>query len=92
METDACPVSITTSMAAGSSSSPSSATGSGAAPEGAPLPPFSFSATACSILSITLSSYCAAPFALTKPTTRSISSAEMKQPCTRRGLPSPSGA
>ena len=40
METDACPVSITTSMAAGSSSSPSSATGSGAAPEDAPLPPF----------------------------------------------------
>ncbi len=52
---DACTVSITTSMAAGSSSFALVGDRLGSrAGRGSPLPPFSFSATACSILSITL--------------------------------------
>ena len=51
-----------------------------------------FSFTACSILSMTSREYSASPVVLTKPTTRSISSGVMKQPCTRVGFPAPSGA
>ena len=91
METEACPVSRTTSTAAGSSSSPSSCASAGSAEVFPPLP-FSFSFTACSILSMTSREYSASPVVLTKPTTRSISSGVMKQPCTRVGFPAPSGA
>ena len=82
METEACPVSSTTSTAAGSSSSPSSSAGS--ADAAAPLaPPFSFSWMDSSILAMTSSEYWASPDCLTKVTTSSISSGEMKQPWTR---------
>ena len=90
MDTEAWPVSSTTSTAAGSSSSPSSSEDSAAA---APLeePPFSFSCMDSSILAMTSSEYWASPVCLTKATTSSISSGEMKQPWTRI-LDSPSGA
>lgn len=90
MDTEACPVSTTTSMAAGRSSSYSSPTSSGAEPP-TPLPPFSFSAACCSISWMTDSSYSTVLCSLMKETTEATSSSEMRQPWTRRGLPEPRG-
>ena len=64
MDTEACPVSSTTSTAALSSSS------SGLSPAGSGVPadlppPFSFSFTACSILSMTSWEYSASPLCFT---------------------------
>ena len=85
------PVSTTTSMAEGSSSSYSSPTSSGAEPP-TPLAPFSFSAACCSMSWMISWSYWAAPlFCLIKPTTAATSSSEIRQPCTRWGFPVPRG-
>ena len=84
------PVSTTTSIAAGSSSSYSSPTSSGAEPP-TPLAPFSFSAACCSISWSTSSSYSAVDCFLMNSTTAATSSSEMRQPWTRCGLPEPRG-
>ena len=92
METEACPVSRMTSTAAGSISSPSEPSVSAAVLPELPEPVFPLSAAFLSISAMTESEYSASLDALTKETTSCTSSSVIKQPCTRLGLPCPSGA
>ena len=57
-----------------------------------PEPVFPLSAAFLSISAMTESEYSASLDALTKETTSCTSSSVIKQPCTRLGLPCPSGA
>ena len=91
MDTEAWPVSSTTSMAELMSSSYSSSPSTGLEPP-TPLEALSFSAACCSISCMTWSSYWAEPlFCFTKSTTAATSWSEMRQPCTRVGFPEPRG-
>ena len=92
METEACPVSRMTSTAAGSISSPSELSVSAAVLPELPEPDFPLSAAFLSISAMTESEYSASLESLMNATTSWTSLSVMKQPCTRLGLPWPSGA